>query len=160
MSASKKFKSGCCCKRASSIGGGSGTGGGGLGTELWELRNGHVATVGNRSVRVENTISSIVLEIDSDKRLKTNIVPLTAASPETEALFNNVKAKKFVYKKTPTDTHYGFIAQDIQKAENGLENLVTPNKETGYYGFRMLEIIPLLFVKIQQLEERIKQLEK
>ena len=121
---------------------------------------GRVVTVLNRSVRVENTISSIVLEIDSDKRLKTNIVPLTAASPETEALFNSVKAKKFVYKKTPTDTHYGFIAQDIQKAENGLENLITPNKETGYYGFRMLEIIPLLFAKIQQLEERIKQLEK
>ena len=154
MSASKKF-SGCCCKRASSIGsGGSGSGGGGDG--LWELIDGKVSTILDRPVRVENTISSVVLEIDSDKRLKTDIVSVSTSC--VDSLFNNVSPKKFAYKKTPDDTHYGFIAQDIKNAGDGLEHLVSTNSE-GFYSVRMLEIIPFLFAKIKQLEERIEQIE-
>ena len=117
MSSSKKFSSGCCCKRASSIGsGGSGSSGGsGGGSDgLWTLINGKVSTILGRPVRVENTISSVVLEIDSDKRLKTDIESVETTC--VDSLFNNVSPKKFAYKKTPDDTHYGFIAQDIKKA--------------------------------------------
>ena len=162
MSASKKF-SGCCCKKATSIGrgsssgGGGGGGGGGSGDNLWELVGGLVRTKLGRPVRVENTISGIVLEIDSDKRLKTNIKPITSSS--TEALFNSVEAKEFSYMKRLNDTHYGFIAQDIKNAGQGLEHLVSTNDE-GFYSVRMLEMIPFLFAKIQQLEERLVQLEK
>ena len=157
MSASKKFSSGCCCKRATSIG--SGGSGGGGGDTLWELVDGVVSTILDRPVRVENVISSVVLEIDSDERLKTNIKPLTAASSSIESLFKNVEAKEFAYKKNSDDTHYGFIAQDIKNAGNGLEHLVSTNNE-GFYRIRMLEMSPFLFAKIKQLEERIVQLEK
>ena len=157
MTASKKFSSGCFCKRATSIG--SGGSGGGGGDTLWELVDGVVSTILDRPVRVENVISSVVLEIDSDERLKTNIKPLTAASSSIESLFKNVEAKEFAYKKSSDDTHYGFIAQDIKNAGNGLEHLISTNDE-GFYRIRMLEIIPFLFAKIKQLEERIVQLEK
>ena len=157
MSASKKFN-GCCCKKAGSIGSGANKGSGA--NDLWELIHGQVSTKLARSVRVENTISSVVLEIDSDKRLKTNIAPVTATDKSsTETLFNSIEAKKFSYKTHPDDTHYGFIAQDIKNAGNGLEHLVSMN-ENGFYSVRMLEIIPFLFAKIKQLEERIVQLEK
>jgi len=172
MSASKKFSS-CCCKKAGSIGSGAGSGSGlsigsgaGSGSGLlssvhWELSsNNRVSTKLARSIRVENTISAVVLEIDSDKRLKTNIASVTATDKSsTETLFNSIEAKKFSYKTHPDDTHYGFIAQDIKNAGNGLEHLVSMN-ENGFYSVRMLEIIPFLFAKIKQLEERIAQLEK
>ena len=165
MSASKKFNSGCC-KNASSIGavggggssggGGSGGGGGGGGSNLWELSSGQVTTVANRPVRVANTIFTQVMEIDSDKRLKTDIESINTTCVEN--LFQNIHPKKFVYKKTPDDIHYGFIAQDIKKAGKGLEHLVSTNDE-GLYSVRMLEIIPFLFAKIKQLEERIEHLD-
>ena len=160
MSASKKFSS-CCCKSASSIGAGgssssgSSSGGGG-GSNLWELRNQHVTTIANRPVRVANTIFTQVMEIDSDKRLKTDIESVSTGC--VDSLFNNICPKKFAYKKTPEDTHYGFIAQDIKNAGEGLEHLVSTNDE-GFYSVRMLEIIPFLFAKIKQLEERIMQVD-
>lgn len=163
MSASKKFNGGCC-KRATSIGsggggGGAGGGGSGGGDSLWELVGPQVSTKLNRSVHVDNTISSLVLEIVSDRRLKTDIEPITADTTSTNTLFNSIEAKKFTYKKRPNDIHYGFIAQDIKKAGNGLEHLVSTN-DKGFHTVRMLEIVPFLFAKIKQLEERIAQLEK
>ncbi len=164
MSASKKFNGGCC-KRATSIGsggGGAGGGGSGGGDSLWELQGGQpqrVSTKLNRSVHVDNTISSLVLEIVSDRRLKTDIEPITADTTSTNTLFNSIEAKKFTYKKRPNDIHYGFIAQDIKKAGNGLEHLVSTN-DKGFHTVRMLEIVPFLFAKIKQLEGRIAQLEK
>ena len=163
MSASKKFNGGCC-KRPTSIGGGGGGGGGsggsGGGDSLWELVGGQrVSTKLGRSVHVDNTISSLVLEIVSDRRLKTDIEPITADAISTNTLFNSIEAKKFTYKKRPDDIHYGFIAQDIKDAGNGLEHLVSTN-DKGFHTVRMLEIVPFLFAKIKQLEERIAQLEK
>ena len=166
MSASKKWGGGCCCKKA------KGRSGGGLtdiqiteiiqngGVSLWELFTDFDGVIKIRSklARQVCTSSQFRIIVPSDKNLKFDISPLDASSKEIDEFFK-IEAVKFKYKdKEDLGLQYGFLAQDIKKI-TGLENITKIVDKEGHLGIDVLQIIPLLFTKIQQLEERVKELE-
>lgn len=88
----------------------------------------------------------------SDERLKNNI---SAISENDIQKVEKVDFKEYSFNSDPNNTKkYGVIAQDIEKV--GLDNLVSENSE----GMKSVDYISLLILKIQQLENRIKELEK
>ena len=87
-----------------------------------------------------------------DERLKNNI---SAISENDIQKVEKVDFKEYSFNSDPNNTKkYGVIAQDIEKV--GLDNLVSENSE----GMKSVDYISLLILKIQQLENRIKELEK
>ena len=91
----------------------------------------------------------------SDRRLKTNIKPLS--NDVTNIVIDNFKPVEFKYITSQSNsdkTHYGLIAQDIQPY---LPDLVDSNG--SYLSVNYIELIPILLSKIQQLEKRVSELE-
>jgi len=84
----------------------------------------------------------------SDRRLKENIETI---SDDKLLDFKNLVPKVFNYKETPEKKHYCFIAQEI---ENIYPELVK-NSEFGYNTLNQIEIIPLLVLKIQDMQKEI-----
>lgn len=84
----------------------------------------------------------------SDRSLKENIKPISNSDLEK---VKNIEFKEFNFKENSTKK-YGVIAQEIE--EVGLNNLVSKNRE----GVKSVDYTSLLILKIQQLEEEIKEL--
>ena len=93
----------------------------------------------------------------SDKRLKTNIRPLTDCMPFINKLqpvkFNYINHKKNVF---------GFIAQDVKRnLDDENQSLVNvPQKDDEYYSIDYLQFIPILVNAIQQQQKKIEDLER
>ena len=84
----------------------------------------------------------------SDKRLKYNIKDI---SDEDIKKAESIKLKSFNFKSN-NDFHYGVIAQDLE--EKGLNDIVS-EKEDGY---KSVDYISLLVLKVAALEKEIKDL--
>ena len=84
----------------------------------------------------------------SDRSLKENIKSISNSDLEK---IKKVEFKEFNFKEDSTKK-YGVIAQEIE--EVGLNNLVSKNRE----GMKSVDYTSLLILKIQQLEEEIKEL--
>lgn len=84
----------------------------------------------------------------SDRSLKENIKPISNSDLEK---VKNIEFKEFNFKENSTKK-YGVIAQEVEDAK--LNNLVSENSE----GVKSVDYISLLVLKIQQLEEEIKEL--
>jgi len=110
----------------------------------------------------------------SDRNEKTEIAEL---SEKQEELFNALQPAKFKFiNGTSGRVHYGFIAQDVEKAmtDNGISNtdfagLCKDENESGgfMYGLRYSEFIALnthmiqkLSAQVDELEAKIKSLEE
>jgi len=98
------------------------------------------------SLYVDGTING-TLVTPSDENLKNNIQPISELKI-TE--FINLIPKEFIYKTDPCKTHYGFIAQDVEKI---FPELV--NTSNGYKTINYIEIIPLLVAKINAMQKQI-----
>lgn len=135
------------------------------GTELAYVHLSGDTMTGNLKLGVKDALSTnvtenIVLEHDtgkitaksfyqsSDKRLKCNIKDI---SDEEIEKAEAIKLKSFNFKSN-NDFHYGIIAQDLE--EKGLNNIVT-EKEDGY---KSVDYISLLVLKVAALEKEIKDL--
>ena len=115
----------------------------------------------------------------SDRRAKTNITYMT--EPATDTLLR-LKPSRFAFKKDPTVTHLGFIAQDVETVipeavdgkkyeyeweinEDGTpkldsnSNLVFTDRPR-YRGFSDRPVIATLVKGFQELVERVKVLEE
>jgi hypothetical protein len=86
----------------------------------------------------------------SDERLKENIQNI----PEMKIHdILNLEPKEFTYKYDPTKTHYGFVAQDIEKIYPELIH-----NDKNYKSVNYIELIPLLVSKINAMQKEIDQL--
>lgn len=87
----------------------------------------------------------------SDIRLKRDIQPLWGASLERMTELTPVS---FRYHSDPTQLHYGMIAQEVGKI---YPHLVQTSID-GFQSVNYLELVPLLWAKIVQLEDRVSEL--
>ena len=110
------------------------------------------ASSSNQGAILNGKMTATSFYESSDERLKNNI---SAISENDIQKVEKVDFKEYSFNSDPNNTKkYGVIAQDIEKV--GLDNLVSENSE----GMKSVDYISLLILKIQQLENRIKELEK
>lgn len=113
------------------------------------------------SLEVSSSVKAQSFITTSDKRLKDNITPLKALSPN----LLNINSYSYTYKakaggedKT-TDTrklHFGFIAQEVEKE---FPNLVSID-EKGNYALNYVEFIPLLLNELKDQKKEINDLKE
>jgi len=96
------------------------------------------------------------IENPSDLRLKTNIEDL---SLDLANKLVEVVPKQYIFKKDiDCDIHYGFIAQEVEeKIPNLVKNIETPI-DGKIKSLNYLEMIPLLLLKIKDLQTQIDEL--
>lgn len=99
-------------------------------------------------IETQGSITANSFYESSDRSLKKNIKSISNSDLEK---IKKVELKEFNFKEDSTKK-YGVIAQEIE--EVGLNNLVSKNRE----GMKSVDYISLLILKIQQLEEEIKEL--
>lgn len=104
------------------------------------------------------TVASIALPLISmsDRRLKNTIEELEDAL----GLINQLKPVTFYYSKgagqDPTRKHYGFIAQEYEEV---MPDAVYQDDDSGYLCIDTGELIGLLVKSVQQLNQRVIDLE-
>lgn len=91
----------------------------------------------------------------SDKRLKTNILPIADALEKVKNL-NGVTFNWATPEKDQTQREAGVIAQDVQTV---LPETVT-TRENGYLAVDYPKLVPLLIEAIKELTARVEELEK
>lgn len=113
----------------------------------WKLEDGNTDTIvtkNNYKVKAEAFYET------SDATLKHNIAAIDNADVEKVA---TIELKEYALNADASETKkYGVIAQELESA--GLENLVHTDNE----GKKSVDYISLLILKIQQLENEIKEL--
>lgn len=105
--------------------------------------------------------ASTELTITSDRRKKEEI--RYDVTEKYLPLFDHLKPCSFLRKDGGSQRHLGFIAQEYQavEASEGIspEDSVIISETDGFYGLTYGEFIPLLTAKIQELNNRVKELE-
>lgn len=111
----------------------------------------------NNKLQAFNTITAPSFFQTSDKRLKENIAPLEMPFSK----LSNIKSYSYTFKdregeggKSDGRTHFGFIAQDVEKE---FPNLVNIDKK-GNYSLNYVEFIPLLLNEIKDQKNEINEL--
>jgi hypothetical protein len=90
----------------------------------------------------------------SDRNLKSNIEYIS--KDKTNSLLD-LKPTEFMFKSDlHKRTHYGFIAQDLEKIYPEL----VKDCEKGYRKVNYVELIPLIISKMQSMQEEIDELKK
>jgi hypothetical protein len=91
----------------------------------------------------------------SDERLKENIIDIKKESIDDLV---SLKPAMFTYKNdNKKKTHYGFLAQDVEKL---FPELVENNNYSGYKTLNYQEFIPLILAKMKMMDEEIKELKE
>jgi len=95
-----------------------------------------------------------ILEITSDERLKKNIEDIPISSLDK---LMQIQPKQYNFKNDDKKLlRYGFIAQEIEKIFPHLVSI--PEETESPRTVNYLDIIPLLLLKIQDLQEQIDDL--
>ncbi len=89
----------------------------------------------------------------SDERLKYDIKKINEEDMENLFTLNPIH---FKYKKDPKRTHYGFLAQDVEKV---FPQLVENNND-GYKTINYQEFISLMLAKMQYMQNEIDELKR
>lgn len=115
------------------------------------------------SVKVSGTLTATSLSVSSDYRLKENIVNLENS---VAGAINDLRPVSYTYKVDSTNvvygegakemkmTHYGLIAQDVQRL---FPNLVYEGGD-GYLSINYVELVPVLILYVQELSEEVNNL--
>lgn len=105
--------------------------------------------------------ASTEITVTSDQRKKDNI--RYDVADKYLPLLDHLKPCSFLRKDGGTQRHLGFIAQEYRDAETeagiSLEDSVILSETNGFYGLTYGEFIPLLVAKVQELNNRVKDLE-
>jgi hypothetical protein len=89
----------------------------------------------------------------SDANLKKNIDNFSVE--DSNHLFN-LEPKKYNYKKDVSNqSHFGFIAQDVEKIYPELVS-----EKAGYKTINYIELIPILVSKMKTMQEEINELKE
>jgi hypothetical protein len=89
----------------------------------------------------------------SDERLKNNIKEIDENDINSLFTLNPIH---FKYKKDTKKSHYGFLAQDVEKV---FPELVENNND-GYKSVNYQEIIPVMLAKMKMMQSEIDELKK
>ena len=89
----------------------------------------------------------------SDERLKEEIKNVTETEIDNLFTLNPIQ---FKYKMDKKKTHYGFLAQDVEKVFPEL----VENNNNGYKTVNYQEIIPLMLAKMQHMQNEIDELKR
>jgi Chaperone of endosialidase len=120
-----------------------------------------VITPSDSSVNVSIPNDLIVygtINTPSDFSIKENITHLP---PSLSDKIMELKPVKYNYKEVPEKTHYGFIAQELEDVFPELVNEVSLTEEGATLKtINYLELIPLLLLKIQDMQKDIDLLKK
>lgn len=105
-------------------------------------------------------VNSSGISNTSDKRLKTDIEDIEDKYIE---IADKLKPKTYKYKDDLSKTNTGFIAQDLQSIieELGIdkESFAPLSKgDDGYLGINYIQLIPILWAKVQQQDDMIRHL--
>ncbi len=111
-----------------------------------------------------NSITAACIQVAwtavSDERDKTDITDLNHGLE----FIGDLKPKAFKYRKTRTSSandgvcRYGFLAQDIQGTEDGAKVIVSESNPEQL-GLNSDYLVPILVKAVQELEQRVKDLE-
>ena len=94
------------------------------------------------------------ITMPSDRNLKDNIINLP--EDKTGSLLD-LNPTQFTFKSdAKKKTHYGFIAQDLEKVYPEL----VKDSEKGYRKVNYLELIPLIISKMKDMQNEIDELKK
>ena len=95
----------------------------------------------------------------SDRRLKKKVEKISSKDALETVL--NLQGISFRYKRKPELTHFGFIAQDLERYLPEIidESVILGGGITKYKTIRNTEIIPILVEAIKAQQERITGLE-
>lgn len=117
------------------------------------------------SVKVSGTLTATSLAVSSDSRLKENIDNLDHS---LTSMVKDLRPISYTYRQDSTNivygesekemkkTHYGLIAQDVQRL---FPNLVYEGGD-GYLSINYIELIPVLIMSIQELSGEVKSLKE
>ena len=127
-----------------------------LGTPLW-MQSATPSTIElilpNTSVEIAADLTvgnNIYVTSSQDKKKEINNIII---SPDT---ILSINPKQFIYKNDLSEKlHYGFIAEEVEKV---FPNLVTSSSKTKAVNY--LEMVPLLLLKINDLQKQIDELKK
>ncbi|MCC8182533.1 MAG: tail fiber domain-containing protein, partial [Clostridiales bacterium] len=99
------------------------------------------------------------ITVSSDRRLKQGIRPLDGRE---RSLVDALSPVSYRLRDDPEQTHYGFVAQDMEEALAGLDivdsALVQSNAADGMKSVAYEEIIPLLVEEIHSLKKQVRDL--
>lgn len=111
------------------------------------------------SVYVSNLgqLNATDFNVMSDERLKENIV--SVGKHQVKDLVEHTDVKLYNYKDTPNHTTVGLIAQDIQRSNSPLSDLLV-FKDGEYFGIHEDKLIYVLWNYAQQLNQRVANLER
>lgn len=100
-----------------------------------------------KNITVGNTIT-----VTSSEHLKKNIKPL-----ENDDKILNLTPKEYIYKNDEENNiHYGMIAEEVEEIYPNLVSIGSNDVKSINY----LEIVPLLLIKIKDLQKQIDELKK
>jgi hypothetical protein len=127
-----------------------------LGTPLW-MQSATPSTIElilpNTSVEIAADLTvgnNIYVTSSQDKKKEINNIII---SPDT---ILSINPKQFIYKNDLSEKlHYGFIAEEVEKI---FPSLVTSSSQTKAVNY--LEMVPLLLLKIKDLQKQIDELKK
>ena len=127
-----------------------------LGTPIW-MQSAIPSTIElilpNTSVEIAADLkvgNNIYVTSSKDKKKEINDIGI---SPDT---ILSINPKQFIYKNDPSEKlHYGFIAEEVEKV---FPTLVTSSSQTKAVNY--LEMVPLLLLKINDLQKQIDELKK
>jgi|TARA_B110000483_G_scaffold21902_2_gene24995 hypothetical protein len=127
-----------------------------LGTPIW-MQSAIPSTIElilpNTSVEIAADLTvgnNIYVTSSKDKKKEINDIGI---SPDT---ILSINPKQFIYKNDPSEKlHYGFIAEEVEKV---FPTLVTSSSQTKAVNY--LEMVPLLLLKINDLQKQIDELKK
>ena len=110
----------------------------------------------NEAVDVQGMLKVASIDMNSDRRLKREIQPITQPNSLSAlrpvSYYWNVEGEKRGGNK---DLQYGFIAQEIEQVYPHLVN----TSSDGYKSVNYIQVIPLLVKELQESQAKLKDLE-
>jgi trimeric autotransporter adhesin len=133
------------------VGGGGGGGGG-----VFQVKDGVIQPINkytDANMMVNGEFQAAEIEVISDMIFKSDIKDIEKSIVDK---FDLIAPKQYFFKKDEKKerAHYGFIAQDFEKV---FPNLVIKRKDNTRV-VNYLEMIPLLLMKIQNMQKEINKL--
>ena len=111
-----------------------------------------VGSVLGSAARAYGLVRSYLFSTASDERLKKDIADVQVGLKE----LNKLRPVAYKYKKGDDQIRFGFIAQEVLDV---LPNIVDGTEQTNY-GVSYQDIIAVLVKSVQELSDRVDELEK
>jgi hypothetical protein len=135
----------------------SGTGGDGGCTcaGLWYIFNNYLSPTVTNTVRIPRVIVTQTFNIASDFQLKQDITDISSVEINKLA---SLDGKCYALKANPTNTHFGYIAQDMERVYPMLVDTYIDKDSTSIKTIDYIGLIPLIIEKLKHIDHRIDNL--